>query len=255
MAKLAGKVALVTGGAAGIGRGIVEAFLGAGAHVFFTDINAPSGKRTARETGARFVAHDVADAAQWSPLMASIEESHGRLDVLVNNAGVISNQSIEEVDMETWNRVVGTNMTGVMLGCKYAIETMRKNPGGPSGSIINIGSTTSFLGLSNDLVYTATKTAVLGITKSVATWCATAGLNIRCNSLHPGAIYTDILKSHVDEDPAMFEVFSKMAPVGRMGTVEEVARLALFLASDDASFSTGAQFVADGGITTAHPSM
>ena len=255
MTKLAGKVALVTGGATGIGRGIVEAFLAEGGLVVFSDIDVGTGKRTARETGADFHFQDVADAAAWVPLMASVRKAHGRLDIMVNNAGVISNQSIDEVDMDTWNRVVGTNMTGVMLGCKHAIQAMKENPGGSSGSIINIGSTTSFLGLSNDLVYTATKTALLGITKSVATWCAREGLNIRCNSLHPGAIYTDILKSHIDEDPAMFDVFSKMAPVGRMGTVGEVAKLAVFLASDDASFSTGAQFVADGGISSAHPSM
>jgi 3alpha(or 20beta)-hydroxysteroid dehydrogenase len=255
MARLRGKVALVTGGAAGIGRGIVEAFLAESAQVVLTDINATAGKQTALDTGATFILHDVADTETWVSVMASIMEAHGRLDIVVNNAGVISNQSIEEVDMDTWNRVVGTNMTGVMLGCKHAVEEMRRNPEGSSGSIINIGSTTSFLGLSNDLPYTATKTALLGITKSVATWCAREGLNIRCNSLHPGAIYTDILKSHVDEDPAMFDVFSRMAPLGRMGTVEEVAKLAVFLASDDASFSTGGQFVADGGIGSAHPSM
>lgn len=253
--KLSGKVALVTGGAAGIGRGIVEAFAAEGAQVVLADINATKGQQTALDTGATFVLHDVADTEAWAPLMASIMERHGRLDIVVNNAGVISNQSIEELDIDTWNRVVGINMTGVMLGCKHAIDVMKKNPEGSSGSIINIGSTTSFLGLSNDLVYTATKTALLGITKSVATHCARAGLNIRCNSLHPGAIYTDILKSHVEEDPAMFDVFSQMAPMGRMGTEEEVAKLAVFLASDDASFSTGGQFVADGGITAAHPSM
>jgi len=255
MTRLTGKVALVTGGAAGIGRGIVEAFVAEGARVVLSDINESAGQQTARDTGATFVPHDVAEPAGWEPVMAAIGRDHGRLDVVVNNAGVISNQSIEEVDMDTWNRVVGINMTGVMLGCRHAVDAMRRNPGGSSGSIINIGSTTSFLGLSNDLVYTATKTAVLGITRSVATWCAREGLNIRCNSLHPGAIYTDILKSHVDEDPAMFEVFSRMAPIGRMGTVEEVAKLAVFLASDDSSFSTGAQFVADGGIGSAHPSM
>lgn len=253
--KLQGKVALVTGGAAGIGRGIVEAFSAEGAQVVLTDINATAAEQTALDTGATFILQDVADTEAWTPVMASIMERHGRLDIVVNNAGVISNMSIEEVDIDTWNRVVGINMTGVMLGCKHAVDTMKKNPGGSSGSIINIGSTTSFLGLSNDLVYTATKTALLGITKSVATHCAKEGLNIRCNSLHPGAIYTDILKSHVDEDPAMFDVFSRMAPVGRMGTVEEVAKLAVFLASDDASFSTGGQFVADGGIGSAHPSM
>lgn len=255
MVKLPGKVALVTGGAAGIGRGIVEAFSAEGAQVVLTDINATAGEQTALDTGATFILQDVADAEAWAPVVASILARHGRLDIVVNNAGVISNMSIEEVDIDTWNRVVGINMTGVMLGCKHAVDAMRKNPEGSCGSIINMGSTTSFQGLANDLAYTATKTALLGITKSVATWCAKAGLKIRCNSLHPGAIYTDILKSHIEEDPAMFEVFSQMAPLGRMGTVGEVAKLAVFLASDDASFSTGGQFVADGGITAAHPSM
>jgi len=253
--KLPGKVALVTGGAAGIGRGIVEAFVAEGAQVVLTDINATAGEQTALDTGATFILQDVADSEAWSPVMASIMERHRRLDIVVNNAGVISNQSIEELDIDTWNRVVGINMTGVMLGCKHAVDAMRKNPEGSCGSIINMGSTTSFQGLANDLAYTATKTALLGITKSVATWCAKAGLKIRCNSLHPGAIYTDILKSHIEEDPAMFKVFSQMAPLGRMGTVGEVAKLAVFLASDDASFSTGGQFVADGGIGAAHPSM
>ena len=151
--------------------------------------------------------------------------------------------------------MVATNLTGVMLGCKHGIERMKNNPEGSGGSIINVGSTTSFLGLAFDLAYTTTKTGLVGLTKSVSTWCAENRLNIRCNSLHPGAVYTTILRSHVEENPEMFEVFSNMAPVGRMGTVEEIAKLALFLASDDSTFCTGGQFAADGGISTAHPSM
>jgi len=126
--KLPGKVALVTGGAAGIGRGIVEAFVAEGAQVVLTDINATAGEQTALDTGATFILQDVADSEAWSPVMASIMERHRRLDIVVNNAGVISNQSIEELDIDTWNRVVGINMTGVMLGCKHAVDAMRKNP-------------------------------------------------------------------------------------------------------------------------------
>jgi NAD(P)-dependent dehydrogenase (short-subunit alcohol dehydrogenase family) len=187
--------------------------------------------------------------------MAMVRQRFGRLDVVINNAGIVSNQSIVETDMDTWNKLLGVNLTSVMLGCRSAIEIMRNNPGGSCGSIVNVGSTTSFLGLPNDAAYTATKTAVVGLTKSVATWCALEKLNIRCNSLHPGAIYTAILKAHVEQNPALYDIFSNMAPLGRMGKLEEVANLALFLASDDSSFSTGAQFVADGGLSIAHPTM
>jgi len=253
--KLSGKVALVTGAAGGIGLAIGKKFCDEGASVVMTDIQAKELTAVCGKLGTVSMVQDVSQESEWRKVIDMIRESHGRLDILVNNAGIVSNKSIAETDMDTWNTVVGTNLTSVMLGCRFAIELMRNNPGGSGGSIVNIASTTSFLGLANDLVYTTTKTALVGLTRSVATWCALERLNIRCNTLHPGAIYTAILKAHVDEDPALFDVFSNMAPVGRMGTVEEVANLALFLASDDSSFSTGAQFVADGGISMAHPRM
>lgn len=255
MSRLSGKVALITGGASGIGEGIVRRYGDEGASVVFTDIDADKGEALADATGACFLQQDVALDESWREVMAAVSQRFERLDAVVNNAGIVSNQSVDETEMDTWNRVVGVNLTGVMLGCKYGIERMRANPGGSCGSIINVASTTSFLGLAFDLAYTATKTGVVGLTKSVSTWCAENRLNIRCNSLHPGAVYTSILQSHVAQNPELFDVFSNMAPMGRMGTVEEVAGLALFLASDDSTFCTGGQFVADGGISTAHPSM
>ena len=253
--KLSGKVAVVTGAASGIGLAIAKKFVGEGADVVMTDIQEHELAKASDELGVVSAVQDVSSESEWRKLMDMVKDAFGRLDVLVNNAGIVSNKSIAETDMDTWNRVVGVNLTSVMLGCRFAIEVMRNNPGGSAGSIVNIASTTSFLGLANDLVYTTTKTGVVGLTRSVATWCALERLNIRCNTLHPGAIYTAILRAHVEEDPSLFDVFSNMAPVGRMGTVEEIANLALFLASDDSSFSTGAQFVADGGISMAHPTM
>jgi len=253
--KLSGKVALVTGAAGGIGLAIAKKFAAQGANVIMTDIQAEELATVSGALNAVSMVHDVSQESEWQNVMDMVKQRYGRLDVLVNNAGIVSNMSILEIDTETWNKVLGVNLTSVMLGCRFAIEIMRHNPGGSCGSIINVASTTSFLGLANDVVYTATKTAVVGLTRSVATLCALEKFNIRCNTLHPGAIYTAILKAHVDEDPALYDVFSNMAPMGRMGTVDEVANLALFLASDDSSFSTGAQFVADGGITMAHPTM
>jgi len=253
--KLSGKVSLVTGAAGGIGLAIARKFREEGASVIMTDIQEELLASESADLNALSLVHDVRVESDWQTVMDTIWKRFGRLDVLVNNAGIVSNKSIAETDIDTWNHVVGVNLTSVMLGCRFAIDLMRNNPGRSGGSIINIASTTSFLGLANDAVYTATKTAVVGLTRSVATWCALERLGIRCNTLHPGAIYTAILKAHVEEDPALYEVFSNMAPMGRMGTVEEVAELALFLASDDSSFSTGAQFVADGGITMAHPTM
>ena len=253
-------VALVSGANRGIGFAIADQLARKGLRVIIGARNERKGLEAQKQLVTKgldvhFTLLDVADALSISAAVGRIDDTFGRLDVLINNAGIVSNKSIAETDMDTWNRVVGVNLTSVMLGCRFAIEVMRNNPGGSIGSIVNIASTTSFLGLANDLVYTTTKTGVVGLTRSVATWCALERLNIRCNTLHPGAIYTAILQAHVEDDPALFDVFSNMAPVGRMGTVEEIANLALFLASDDSSFSTGAQFVADGGISMAHPTM
>ena len=255
MGRIDGKVALVTGGASGIGEAVVRRFVREGARVVLADIDKEAGPRIAADSGAQFVPLDVTSETSWTDAMATIMARFGRLDILMNNAGVIANKSIEETTLDDWNRVIGINLTGMMLGCRFAIAAMRANPGGPDGAIINVGSTTSYLGLANDAAYTASKAGVIGLTRSIAAHCAKARLNIRCNSIHPGATLTAILQSHIDEHPELRDVFNNMSPVGRMGQPDEIASMALYLASDDASFSTGAQFVVDGGLSSTHPAM
>ncbi len=252
--RLQGKVVIVTGGASGIGEAMVRRFCTEGADVVSTDVDS-AGASIGEQTGALFRQHDVADEASWVALMSEVTERFGRLDALMNNAGIISDQSIEQADLATWNRVMAVNVTGPMLGCREAIKAMRENPGGSSGSIVNTASTTSFLGLANDAVYTTSKSAIVGLTRSVATYCATERLDIRCNSLHPGTTYTAILRGHVERDPSLYAVFEAMSPTGRMGHPDEVANMALYLASDESRYSTGAQFVVDGGLVNAHPTM
>ena len=243
--RLAGKVAIVTGAASGIGAAIARRFRAEGADVLACDVTA----------GEDIHILDVADEAAWAATMALVAERHGRLDVLVNNAGIVSHQAIDQTTLVSWQRVIAVNLTGPMLGCRLAIAAMRANPGGPSGSIVNLGSTTSFLGLANDCVYTTTKSGVVGLTRSIATWCALQGLPIRCNSLHPGATRTEILRQVFVEHPEIEAKVSAMSPMNRMAETDEIANLALYLASDESSFSTGAQFTADGGLSNAHPVM
>jgi NAD(P)-dependent dehydrogenase (short-subunit alcohol dehydrogenase family) len=253
--RLKDKIALVTGGASGIGEGIVRRFVAEGAHVWLADVSGDQGEAIAAETGATFLPLDVSQEADWAQAMARIENAHGRLDILVNNAGIISNASIDAIDLDAWNRVVAVNLTGPMLGCRAAIDLMRRQPDPKGGSIINVASTVSFLGLPNDVVYTATKSGILGLTRSAAAQCAKMGWNIRVNSLHPGTTDTAILRKHIAENPAMLDAFNAMSPMGRMARVEEEAAMALFLASDEASYCTGGAFMADGGLTSTHPAM
>ena len=146
------------------------------------------------------------------------------------------------------------NLLGVMLGCQTAIGLMRHNPGGTGGSIINTASSTSYLAIP-DVAYTTSKAGVVGLTKSVAVHCANEGLNIRCNSIHPGATLTKILEAAIEQVPEVEEACKQMSPLNRMGTVEEVAAMAVFLASDEASFCTGGQFPVEGGTVSQHPKM
>jgi 3alpha(or 20beta)-hydroxysteroid dehydrogenase len=254
MDRLADKVALVSGAGSGIGEAIATRFVIEGARVLFTDIDEDVGRAAAARAGGEFLQQDVSRTEHWRAVLDCIQDRFGRLDILVNNAGIVCSQSIANIDLDSWNRVLAVNLTGSLLGCQSAIRLMRQHEP-VSGSIINLGSTTSFLGLPEDVAYTASKAGILGLTKSVSTWCARNGLDIRCNSLHPGPIYTSILRKQVEEHPELYDKFCNMTPLGRMGTVEEIANLALFLASDESSFTTGAQFVADGGTTSAHPTM
>jgi NAD(P)-dependent dehydrogenase (short-subunit alcohol dehydrogenase family) len=253
--RLDGKIALITGGASGIGAAMVRRFAKEGATVYLADRAEEAGARIAKEAGAHFVALDVASEQGWADVMDRIAWEKGRLEILCNNAGIVGNQPIGDTDMATWDRVLAVNVTGVMLGCRAAIGMMRELPVGRSGSIINTASTTSLMGLSADAAYTTSKHAVLGLTRSIAAWCAQEKLPIRCNTLHPGATLTAILQGHIDAEPSMKAVFDGMSPMGRMAAPDEIANLALFLASDESSYCTGGAFIADGGLTATHPGM
>jgi NAD(P)-dependent dehydrogenase (short-subunit alcohol dehydrogenase family) len=254
MGRLENKVAVITGAASGIGAATVRAFAADGAKILAADVQVAKGEAVAAEVGASFVRHDVSDPSSWKNLEALVETRFGQLDVMFNNAGIAANQDIETVDLETWNRVLAINLTGVMLGSQTAIRLMKRNPGGSSGSIINTASTVSFVGIPQDLAYTATKGAVRAMTKSIAVYGA-RGLNIRCNSLVPGATRTGLLQPFLELDPRAEENVKSMSPMHRIGEPRELAAMVVFLASDESSFCTGAEFVVDGGMLCAHPGM
>lgn len=246
------KVVLITGGASGIGEGMVQRFCAEGASVVLGDVSIEAGEAVAKAHGAQFIHHDVARESSWNTVETWIEKEYGRLDALLNNAGIVSGQTIEEVTLESWDHLMGINLAGMILGCQAAIRLMKSNAQG--GAIVNTASSTSYLAIP-DVAYTTSKAAVVGLTKSVAIHCATQGLNIRVNSIHPGATLTNILKTALEATPDMEGALNRMSPMGRLGTVEEVASMALFLASDEASFCTGGQFPVEGGTVSEHPRM
>jgi 3(or 17)beta-hydroxysteroid dehydrogenase len=255
MGRLTDKVALITGGASGIGAAAARRFAAEGARVIVADVQADLGQAVAAEIGGVFLHLDVAHEPDWRKAASEIHDRHGRLDVVFNNAGVVCGQSIEDVDLATWNRVIGINLTGVMLGCQTGIRLMKANPGGPSGSLINTASTAAYGALPGDVAYSSTKSAVRLLTKAVAVHCARAGYAIRCNSLHPGATDTPILAPALQAAPQLISAFNAMSPMGRMGRPEEIAAMAVFLASDESSYVTGAEMLVDGGMMAGHPGI
>lgn len=255
--ELAGRVAIVTGGASGIGAATAETLAGAGAQVVIADLQDALGRETAERLGGRghYRHFDVVDEAAWQALVEETVGRFGRLDVLVNNAGIGGGRSnIETCTLEAWNRTYQVNVDGVFLGCKAAIAGMKrtgKDKPAPGGSIINISSVAGIVGSAGPLAYTASKGAVRLLTKSVALHCAESGYGIRCNSVHPGGIETPILEP-------FFQKFGReqvkahlggMHPVGHMGVPRDIAEAVLYLASDRSAFVTGAELVVDGGIT------
>lgn len=244
------KVALVTGGASGIGAATVRQLVSEGATVVFTDIDEEGSAAVALETGAHFSRQDVANEGTWVSIMDEIIASHGRLDILVNNAGVFRPGTIEELTVETLREVLDINLVGVAIGCREAIRVMKNNPGGAVGSIVNVSSITGFFGLAGGAAYTASKGAVRLLTKSVAVHCARTYGRIRCNSVHPGVIDTPMNQAAFDasDDPAgMREMFASIQPIGRMTEPDEIAKGILYLASDDASSTNGTELLIDGG--------
>jgi 3(or 17)beta-hydroxysteroid dehydrogenase len=247
--ELSGRVAIVTGGASGIGAASAALLAGAGARVVVADL------QEARDGVGRFVQHDVTAEASWQALLADVLGREGRLDVMVNNAGIAGGAgSIESTDVATWQRVQAVNAEGVFLGCKYAIQGMKRTgPDKPRarGSIVNISSVAGLQAGAGSIAYTASKGAVRLLSKSVALYCAEQKYDIRCNSVHPGGVDTPIF------DPLWQMVGREQGkaflgtrhPIGRMAEPREMGEVVQWLACDRSSFVTGAEIAADGGIT------
>jgi cyclopentanol dehydrogenase len=249
MGRLDGKVALISGGARGQGATEVHLFVREGAKVVFGDVLDEEGRQVeaAVRTGggeARYVHLNVTSEADWRRAVETAVQHYGRLNVLVNNAGILIRKGIEETTEDDWDRIMAVNVKGVFLGTKYAIPAMRRAGG---GSIINISSTAGLVGNPyGSSAYTASKGGVRLFTKATAIQHAPD--NIRCNSVHPGPIDTDMIRDTLS-DPALRAQRLQRIPLGKVGTVEDVAYGVLYLASDEASFVTGSELVIDGGAT------
>jgi NAD(P)-dependent dehydrogenase (short-subunit alcohol dehydrogenase family) len=257
MGRLEGKIALVTGAARGIGAAIVRGYVREGARVWLTDIAVRQGEELAAQLGAgvTFACLDVREEADWSRVTGELLASHGRLDVLVNNAGITGFEAgptahdPENTTLEDWRAVHRTNLDGVFLGCKHGIRAMRPRK---TGSIVNISSRSGLVGIPGAAAYASSKAAVRNHSKTVALWCAQQGLAIRCNSIHPGAILSPMWETMLGSGPereARLAAFTRETPLRRFGLPEEVAALAVLLASDEAPYITGSELCIDGGLT------
>lgn len=257
MPRLANKTALVTGAASGFGRATAALFVAEGARVILADRNAADGEAAALELGekARFRALDVTKEDQWSQVIAEIGAREGRLDVLVNNAGIGLHRSVPEMSLAEWRLVQAVNSDGVFLGCKHAIPLMRQSsenkPSG-GGSIVNVSSVAGKIGAPQMAAYCASKGAVTLFTKALAMEAAYGRWNIRVNSVHPAYVETALVRSHIENSPDSEKTrrfLARLQPLGRMGEVDDVAQAILYLASDEAKFTTGAEWLVDGGLT------
>jgi len=234
--RLAGKVAIVTGASSGIGRATADLFAEEGAAVYATDI-------TPRDASGRitYVKHDTSSEDEWVALTRRIDKEHGKLDILVNNAGIVGTyDTITEVKMSDYHRIIAVNQTGFFYGMRYSIPLMQR---GGKGSIVNISSIWGLIGAIGVAPYQASKGAVTTLTKNAALTYAPA---IRANSIHPGAIRTQIT---ANQDEAMNQQLIADTPLKRMADPREVAFAALYLASEESGFVTGAELVIDGGYT------
>ena len=257
--RVQGKVALVTGGASGIGRGCAELLAAEGAAVLVTDVQDDKGAETVAaivKAGgkAEYLRHDVTDEAAWAHVIAHAKERHGRLDILVNNAGIGIGGSILDMTLADWRKQTAVNLDGVFLGVKHAIPLMRIS--GEGGSIVNMSSVAGLKGAPNLAGYCATKGGVRLFTKAVAMECANAKDKIRVNSVHPGIIETPIWLSIINPDnpganaPPDLDAISSMAvPLGVKGLPLDIASGVLWLASDESRYVTGAELVIDGGLS------
>ena len=243
------KIALVTGGASGIGRAIVQALVGEAARVLIADIDADAGHALAdqlneeRGGAASFIRHDASSEAGWNEVAATLRERYGRLDVLVNNAGILLKGSIEETSLADWHRLLRVNSDSAFLGCRMGVELMKDH----GGSIINVSSIAALAGKDDYAAYCASKGAVAALNRAVAAHCRRQKYRIRCNSLHPDGVLTPMTRGSYPPgiDPEQFTI--DRDPMNRMCLPEDVASAALYLASDESRAINGMELRIDSG--------
>ncbi|GAA0824655.1 MULTISPECIES: SDR family NAD(P)-dependent oxidoreductase [Clostridium] len=242
MERLKNKVAIITGGARGMGASHVRLFASEGAKVVFTDLNEEQGRILEKEIGGnvKFIKQDVTDAASWEKVVEDTEKIFGQVNILVNNAGISINKPLLEITEDEYRKIVDINQVSVFLGTKAVAASMKKSG---NGSIVNISSMNGLVG--GAIGYTDTKFAVRGMTKAAAIQLSPLG--IRVNSVHPGVIETPMVTE--GDSYEVIKKLSKQIPIRRMAKSEEVSNLVLYLASDESSYSTGSEFVIDGGLT------
>lgn len=244
MGRLDDKVAIVTGGARGQGAAEAKLFAAEGATVVVTDVLSTEGEATAAECGATFMHHDVSSEEAWDRVVSETLAAHDRIDVLVNNAGIFHRAKMIDHSLDDFRRLIDINTIGVFLGMRSVAPSMIENE---SGSIVNISSIAGIVGAPGSIGYGASKFAVTGMTKTAASELARYG--IRVNSIHPGMIDTEMIHEVVSHDQGRLDRMAASTPFRRSADPAEIANLALYLASDESSFSSGSEFVADGGVT------
>jgi 3alpha(or 20beta)-hydroxysteroid dehydrogenase len=248
MGRLEGKVALISGGARGMGKSHARHFVAEGARVVIGDVIDDKGEFVAGKLGpdvCRYVHHDVTSAADWAAAVATTLEAFGRLDILVNNAGVLRHAPIADMSEDQFRRILDVNVVGTWLGIRAVIPAMA---GAGGGSIVNVSSVEGLAGAAGLSAYSASKFAVRGLTRSAAQELGQFG--IRVNSVHPGGVLTNLMVAAAEsfDDPEQMAQFVKAMPIPRLAEPIEVSRLVAFLASDESSYSTGSEFLADGGM-------
>ncbi|MGH8387998.1 MAG: SDR family oxidoreductase [Pseudomonas sp.] len=240
-----GKVALVTGGARGIGAACARLLAAEGAQVLISDLDVEAGQTLAAEIGpnAAFIRHDVSSEEEWRQVIGHVRERYGRLDILVNNAGILICGSLEETSLADWHKMLRVNADSVFLGCREGIALMKDG----GGSIINLSSIAALAGRDDYLAYSASKGAVAALSRSVAVLCRRRKYRIRCNTLHPDGVLTDMTRGGFPEgvDPDRLTIDSD--PMNRMCRPEDVAASVLFLASDEARAINGVELRVDSG--------
>ena len=241
MTELTGKVALVTGAARGQGAAEARLFANAGASVVLTDVLDTAGEKTAADLGGQYIHLDVTSESEWAAVVKEIMSKYGRIDILMNNAGIFQPAQLLKTTLEVWNRTVAINQTGVFLGMRTVAEAMIEAANG--GSIINTSSIAGLDGAFGATAYGATKWAVTGMTKTAAK--ELGRYDIRVNSIHPGVIVTDMINDMVDGKK---DEMASRQPIQRLGEPEDIAEMALFLASERSSYCTGQAFTVDGGV-------